>query len=169
MIERQRLPERPDTADFWEARLDSIAGFERHLSRNGCLLVKFLLHISPEEQRRRFLRRLDDPQKNWKFAIGDLTERQRWDEYAAAYQRAVAASAAPHAPWYVVPADHKWFARLVVAAVVAESLEALGLSYPIPDEARRRELEDARASLSPASRGRSDRAGKRRGGKTAAF
>jgi PPK2 family polyphosphate:nucleotide phosphotransferase len=144
---RQKLPPPLVTKRIWDERLEDIAAFERYLSRQGVLVLKFFLHLSPEEQRRRFLKRIEEPEKNWKFSADDVAERRLWDEYQDAYERAIRATAAPHAPWYVVPADNKWFTRLVVAGALAQSLEELGLHYPVVDEAARARLVAARAEL----------------------
>jgi polyphosphate kinase 2 (PPK2 family) len=108
---------------------------------------KFFLHVSKEEQRRRFLARLDDPTKNWKFSLTDVRERDRWSDYVRAYEEMLAATSTEHAPWYVVPADHKWFAHLLIARVIVETLESLGLAFPTPTPAQRRELSEARRQL----------------------
>lgn len=148
LLERQRLPDAVcQKKHFWRDRLTDIAAFERYLTRQGTVVQKFFLHVSREEQRRRFLSRLDEPDKNWKFSADDLRERARWDDYMDAYQRAIAATAAPHAPWYVVPADHKWFAHLVVVAAITEALQALDLHFPELTEAQRAMLEEARRQL----------------------
>jgi polyphosphate kinase 2 (PPK2 family) len=131
----------------FEQRLADIAATEAYLARQGTLILKFFLHVSREEQRRRFLERIEDPAKNWKFDPRDIAERARWDEYMAAYEAAIRATAAPHAPWFVVPADAKWFTRLVVAAAIGEALRGLGLAYPEPDAAQRAALDAARIAL----------------------
>jgi len=124
-----------------------IVDFEKHLHRNGTRIIKFYLHLSQEEQRKRFLERIDRPEKNWKFNAGDLHERGHWDEYQAAYQEAIAATATPDAPWYVVPADNKWFTRLVVVAAMNDALEKLDLRYPEVSPEQRAELAAARVKL----------------------
>jgi PPK2 family polyphosphate:nucleotide phosphotransferase len=133
--------------DLWEERYESIRGFEKHLARNGTVVLKFFLNVSREEQRKRFLARIDEPAKNWKFQAGDVKERARWDDYMHAYEEAIRATATKKAPWYVIPADHKWFTRLVVAAAVADALEELNVSYPKLDTAQRRGLAAARREL----------------------
>lgn len=145
--ERQKLPPRLVTKRIWDERLEDIAAFERYLSRQGVVVLKFFLHVSREEQKRRFLSRIEEPEKNWKFSAGDVAERARWDDYHDAYERAIRATAAPHAPWYVVPADNKWFTRLVVAAALAASLQDLELHYPKVTEAALAELATARKAL----------------------
>ncbi|HEU4587548.1 MAG TPA: polyphosphate kinase 2 family protein [Gemmatimonadales bacterium] len=147
LLERQRLPAGPKGKEFWEQRYESIVAFERHLVRNGTAIVKFFLHISKDEQARRFLGRLDDPAKNWKFTAADVHERESWDDYMEAYEQAIRHTAADHAPWYVVPANHKWFARLVVAAAVVDALERLDPQYPVVSATARAELERFRADL----------------------
>ncbi|MCS6931276.1 MAG: polyphosphate kinase 2 family protein [Acetobacteraceae bacterium] len=147
ILARQKLPEAVRGPRLFRQRLADIAAFESYLARQGTLILKFFLHVSREEQRRRFLERIEDPAKNWKFHAADLAERARWDDYMAAYEAAIRATAAPHAPWFVVPADAKWFTRLVVAAAIGEALRGLGLAYPEPDAAQRAELAAARAAL----------------------
>ncbi len=147
LLAAQRLPAGLVGGAVWKERFDDINAFERHLARNGTLILKFLLHVSKEEQRKRFLERLEEPDKNWKFSLSDAQERRRWDDYAAAYDAMVRHTATAFAPWYVVPADHKWFTRLVVAEVVVAALERLDLSLPRPDAKRRRDLAAARAEL----------------------
>jgi PPK2 family polyphosphate:nucleotide phosphotransferase len=147
VLARQKLPPRLVGPDLWRQRFEDIAAFERYLTRNGTVVVKFFLHMSREEQRRRFLDRLERPEKRWKFSLGDVAERRHWDRYMAAYEEMIRHTAAPHAPWYVVPADHKWFARLVVAAVVVSTLESLDLEFPAVDAAHLADLEEARRQL----------------------
>lgn len=132
---------------FWEQRYDSIRDVERHLARNGTTVVKFFLHISKAEQKRRFLERLDDPDKQWKFSVGDLTERAFWDDYQRAYEVALAATSTKHAPWYVVPADHKWIARAIVADVLATTIRDLDLAWPRPDADQAQRLAEAKRAL----------------------
>ncbi len=149
ILRAQNLPERIVQADdFWERRYESINGLERHLHRNGTRIVKFFLHLSKEEQRRRFLARIDDPDKNWKFSRADLAERALWRRYAKAYEACLAATSTRHAPWYVVPADDKPNARLVVSRIVLDALERIDPRYPRADAARRRELRAIRRLLS---------------------
>jgi PPK2 family polyphosphate:nucleotide phosphotransferase len=132
---------------IWDERLEDIAAHERYLARQGMLILKFFLHISEEEQRRRLLARIDEPAKNWKFQLGDLADRSRWDAYMAAYDAAIRATAAPHAPWFIIPADRKWLARLLVAEAVAGAMEALDLQYPKLDSAATAKLLRARDAL----------------------
>ena len=148
LLEAQNLPPGPRDDAFWQTRYDDIAGFERYLARQGIALVKIFLHISAEEQRQRLLVRVEDPDRNWKFSAGDLRERARWDDYQLAYEQAIRHTAAPHAPWFVVPADHKWYARLVVTEAIVEALETLDPHYPALDGDAEAKLEAARQELS---------------------
>jgi PPK2 family polyphosphate:nucleotide phosphotransferase len=147
VLERQKIPRKLLGKDVWEERFQDIRAFERHLVRSGTLVLKFFLHISKEEQRRRFLDRLDQPAKRWKFSMDDVNERKRWDDYMAAYQDTIRATSRPDAPWYVVPADHKWFARLVVAAAVIEAMDGLDLAFPKAGAATLKEMRKVRAAL----------------------
>jgi PPK2 family polyphosphate:nucleotide phosphotransferase len=146
-LRAQRLPPQLVRRDVWDVRLADIASFERYLAHNGTLVLKFFLNVSRREQKRRFMERLDEPEKNWKFSAADVKERGHWRAYMHAYEEAIRATATKHAPWYVVPADNKWYTRLVVAAAVVEALEGLGLHYPKLDTAQRRELAAARVAL----------------------
>lgn len=147
MLERQKLPPSLVGKDVWQQRFEDICAFERHLERSGTVVLKFFLHISKEEQRERLLARLDEPAKRWKFAIGDVAERALWDKYMAAYEDLIRNTSQPHAPWYVVPADHKWFARLVVARAMIETLERLDLQFPKIEGAALKDLQKVRAAL----------------------
>src|SRR5258708_17511294 len=135
------------TRNIWKERFTDINAYERYLFRNGIVIRKFLLNLSKKEQRKRFLKRLDEPEKNWKFSEADIAERAYWNDYMNAYQDAIQHTATPDAPWYVVPADNKWYTRLVVAAALVHALEKLHLSYPKVHAAKRKELEPARESL----------------------
>jgi PPK2 family polyphosphate:nucleotide phosphotransferase len=146
ILDRQKLPARLVSGRIWKERYQDINCFERHLARNGTAIRKFFLHVSPEEQRKRFLARLDQPEKNWKFSAADVEERQHWNEYMKAYESAIGATSTEHAPWYVIPADHKWFTRLAVADVIVEALEEIDPQYPI-STTQREELARARALL----------------------
>jgi PPK2 family polyphosphate:nucleotide phosphotransferase len=148
ILARQRIPPSLVGKDIWEERLEAIADYERHLARNGFLLLKFFLNVSRKEQKRRFLERLDEPNKHWKFSSADVRERAHWGSYMKAYEAAIRGTAREHAPWYVVPADNKWFTRLVVAAAVVEALESLGLEFPRVSDAQKEELSLARVQLS---------------------
>jgi len=146
-LEKQKLPPELVTKDIWEERYEDINNFERYLSRNGYVIRKFFLHLSNKEQKKRFLSRLDEPEKNWKFSSADARERQRWDDYMEAYDDMIRHTATQHAPWYVVPADNKWFSRLVVAAVVVAALQELDLQFPKVDAEKRKDLQVARQML----------------------
>jgi PPK2 family polyphosphate:nucleotide phosphotransferase len=147
ILGKQKLPPELVTKRIWKERYEDIASFERYLARNGVAVVKFFLHVSRKEQRKRFLERLERPEKNWKFSLADAQERQHWDAYMEAYEDAIRATAAPWAPWYVVPADTKWFTRLVVASAVIDALEKMDLAYPEVDDAKKAELAKAREAL----------------------
>ena len=147
LLERQQMPKKLVTKDIWQERFNDINNFEHYLARNGVIIRKFFLNISKEEQKRRFLKRLETPEKYWKFSASDIHERERWNDYMAAYEDMIRNTAKPHAPWYVVPADNKWFTRLVVAAAIVDALEGLELAYPKIDAAARKELDAARAEL----------------------
>ncbi|MCE9582631.1 MAG: polyphosphate kinase 2 family protein [Planctomycetes bacterium] len=146
-LARQRLPAQVVSKHIWEDRLEDIASWERYLTRNGITVVKFFLNVSRKEQKKRFLARLDDPEKNWKFSAQDCREREHWDEYMAAYEDAIRATSTEEAPWYVVPADHKWFTRLVVADAIVDRMERLGLAFPRLDATKKAELEESRKFL----------------------
>ena len=147
ILAHQHLPAAVNTEHLWRERLQDVANFEQYLARQGTAIVKVFLNVSREEQKRRLLARLETPAKNWKFASSDLKERDYWDAYMDAYEHAIGATAAPDAPWFIVPADSKWFAHLVVVEALIEALEKLDLQLPDPDEDRRRELIDARSQL----------------------
>jgi len=147
LLERRKLSEKLLAKDIWKHRFKDIRAFERHLARNGVAVLKFFLHISREEQRQRLLARLDEPDKRWKFSMGDIAERRLWDKYMAAYEDTIRATSTPEAPWYVVPADNKPFARLVVAAAMIETLEELDLQFPKIEGATLKELQKVRAAL----------------------
>ena len=147
LLGRQKLPPELVSRGIWKERLDDIAGFERYLARQGTTMLKFFLHVSRKEQKRRFLERLEQPEKNWKFSTADIGERAYWDDYMAAYEDAIRRTASLEAPWYVVPADNKWFTRIVVAAAVVEAFWKLDPAYPQVDDARKKELAAARRSL----------------------
>ncbi|HXX31503.1 MAG TPA: polyphosphate kinase 2 family protein [Myxococcaceae bacterium] len=157
LLQRQRLPARLSGKDIWEERYRDIAALESYLFRNGVAVCKFYLHLSREEQRRRFLERLEKRDKHWKFSLGDFEERQLWDRYLEAYQDAIAATASEHAPWYVVPADNKWFTRLVVAAAIIDALEGMELAFPEVPPGDRKRLEAVRTALEAEGRARRDR------------
>ncbi|HZA95305.1 MAG TPA: polyphosphate kinase 2 family protein [Burkholderiaceae bacterium] len=147
ILRAQKLPPECVGKDIFDQRLRDIAAIEDYLVRNGTTVVKFFLHVSRKEQRKRFLERIDEPSKNWKFSSADVKERAHWDEYMDAYEAAIQATATPHAPWFVVPADSKWFTRLVVVGAIVEALEKMQLKYPTIDKSQRAELELARKLL----------------------
>ena len=147
MLERERMPPSLVTKNIWNERFADINAYEHYLSRNGVVIRKFFLNLSKEEQKKRFLKRLDQPAKNWKFSATDITERERWPDYMTAYEEMIQHTATPRAPWYVVPADNKWYTRLVVSAAIIDALEQLNLHYPVVDAAKRKELKAARIAL----------------------
>jgi PPK2 family polyphosphate:nucleotide phosphotransferase len=147
LLAAEKLPAEHVGRHLWRHRFEDINAYERYLWRNGIVVRKFFLHVSRAEQKRRLLARLDDPAKNWKFSAGDLVERARWPVYRAAYADAIAATSHSHAPWYVVPADHKWFTAVVVADAIVDALEELDLSFPALTSHQRRDLRLARARL----------------------
>jgi PPK2 family polyphosphate:nucleotide phosphotransferase len=147
LLDHTSVPPERRGKKFWEHRLEDIAGFERYLCRQGTVVLKFYLHLSKAEQKRRFLARIDEPAKHWKFTSADLREREFFDEYSVAFEEAIQATAAPHAPWYIVPADNKWFAHLIVVGAMAEALEALGLTMPVLSAEEQASLKAARAKL----------------------
>ncbi len=146
-LEGQKLPPHVKTKDLWKRRYQDITSFERYLSHNGIIVLKFFLHISKEEQKQRFLARIDDPGKNWKFSLNDVRERGHWDEYMDAYEDTIRHTASKHAPWYVVPADNKWFTRLVVASAIVTNLNALDLDYPTLNQEELQALQEAKKIL----------------------
>jgi PPK2 family polyphosphate:nucleotide phosphotransferase len=147
LLERQKLPRDLVTKRIWQERFDDIAAFERYLARNGTAILKFFLHISKEEQRRRFLDRLDDPGKRWKFSMGDVAERELWNRYMEAYADMIRHTSTPEAPWYVIPADDKWFARLMVGAALIGTMEKLDLQFPKVEGAALREMMNPHKAL----------------------
>jgi PPK2 family polyphosphate:nucleotide phosphotransferase len=147
ILEGQRLPPELVTKHIWTERFEDIRAFERYATRNGIVIRKFFLHVSREEQRRRFLKRLEQPSKNWKFSVGDTKERDFWKDYMHAYEDMIQHTATPDAPWYVVPADHKWFTRLIVSAAIVDALDEMDLEFPKVDKAKRKELRAARTML----------------------
>jgi len=147
VLEHEKVPAELRSKDIWKERFQDICSFERYLSRNGTVIRKFFLNVSKKEQKRRFLARLEEPEKNWKFSTEDVREREHWDDYMQAYEDMIRNTATKHAPWYVVPADNKWFTRLVVAASIVETLDGLKLSYPEVDPQKRKELQAARKAL----------------------
>ncbi len=147
LLDRQRLPNSLTGKDIWQQRFEDICGFERHLARNGTRIMKFFLHVSKEEQRKRFLDRIDEPAKRWKFSMGDVAERKLWDKYQHAYEDLIRQTSRPEAPWFVVPADHKWFTRMVVAGALVQELQSLGLDFPKIEGKALKELQEAAKAL----------------------
>ena len=147
VLKRQRLPPSVMSKHIWDERLADIAHFEDYLTRQGVIILKFFLNVSREEQKKRFMKRLDSPEKNWKFSASDVHERKYWNDYMRSFEEAIRATASEHAPWYVVPADNKWFTRLVVAAAIVEVVEHLDLTYPKVSAEQKKELTAARAEL----------------------
>ena len=147
ILEAQHLPDAVRRKGIFNDRFEDIRGFERYLGRNGIVVRKFFLHVSKEEQKQRFLNRLQRPEKNWKFSAADLKERGHWKDYMGAYEDAIRRTATKRAPWYVIPADHKWFTRLVVAAAIIATLEELDLHFPKVDKQKKRELRSVREGL----------------------
>jgi PPK2 family polyphosphate:nucleotide phosphotransferase len=148
ILKEQKLPPRLVGKGIWDERLADIARFEDYATRQGTKILKFFLHVSRKEQKKRFMDRLDEPEKNWKFSASDVKEREFWNDYMHAFEQAIRATASKHAPWFVVPADNKWFTRLVVAAAIVDAVEDLDLAYPKLDAAKKKELAAARAALS---------------------
>ena len=135
------------TKKIWKQRFEDICNFEKYLTRNGTVIRKLFLHLSKEEQKRRFLARLDEPEKNWKFSEADVRERNCWDDYMQAYEDMIRHTSTADAPWYVIPADHKWFTHIAASSVIIDTLEELDLQFPKVDKARRKQLEAAGAAL----------------------
>jgi PPK2 family polyphosphate:nucleotide phosphotransferase len=147
MLERQRLPEELIDKKIWKRRFEMIRGFEHALAANGVLILKFFLHVSRGEQRQRFLERLDQPAKRWKFSMSDISERKLWDRYMDAYEDMIRNTSRDEAPWHVIPADNKWFARLAVASIVVDAMEGLNLKFPVMDGKELPELQKVRKAL----------------------
>jgi polyphosphate kinase 2 (PPK2 family) len=153
VLAREKLPPKLVTKNIWRERFEDISAFERYLSRNGTVILKFFLNISKEEQHKRFLDRLEEPAKNWKFSMADVAERVLWHRYMAAYQDLVRHTSTPLAPWYVVPADHKWFARVVIGSAIVSTLETLNLRFPRTDKASLQEFKQVREALQQEGKG----------------
>jgi PPK2 family polyphosphate:nucleotide phosphotransferase len=147
LLKAERLPDGLVTKHIWDERYEDINAFEEYLTRNGVVIRKFFLHVSKQEQKKRFLERLEDPKKNWKFSMADVNERGFWKDYQEAFEEMIQNTATKHAPWFVVPADNKWFTRLIVASAIIQTLDELRLSFPEVDKAKKKELEAVRASL----------------------
>jgi PPK2 family polyphosphate:nucleotide phosphotransferase len=153
ILAKQKIPTSLVTKNIWQERFEDISAFEKYLARNGTVILKFFLNVSKEEQRKRFLDRLEEPGKNWKFSLGDVEERKLWDKYQAAYQDLIRHTSARHAPWFVVPADHKWFGRVVISSAIVEALEKLNLRFPEVAKGSLDELQKVRAVLEQEGRG----------------
>jgi PPK2 family polyphosphate:nucleotide phosphotransferase len=147
LLEKQKLPPEVDHKNIWQQRFQDMRIFETYLARHGIIVLKFFLHVSKEEQRKRFMERIEKPDKNWKFSMGDVEERQHWDEYMAAYEEMIQHTSAPNAPWFCVPADHKWFTRLIVATAIIDSLRRLKPEFPKMTPEQRKDLKAARQAL----------------------
>jgi PPK2 family polyphosphate:nucleotide phosphotransferase len=147
ILAKQRIPSELVTKNIWRERFEDISAYEKYLARNGTLILKFFLNVSKDEQRKRFLDRLEEPAKNWKFSLGDIAERKLWDKYQAAYQDLIHHTSAKHAPWMVVPADHKWFARVVISSAIVSAMEKLDLRYPEVDKSDADALKKVREAL----------------------
>jgi polyphosphate kinase 2 (PPK2 family) len=147
ILAKQKIPQRLVTKDIWKERFEDISAMERYLTRNGTVILKFFLNVSKEEQRERFLERLEEPAKNWKFSMADIGERKLWAKYQAAYQDMIHHTASKQAPWIVVPADHKWFARVVIGSSIVAALDKLDLQFPKVDKADRSEFKQVREAL----------------------
>jgi PPK2 family polyphosphate:nucleotide phosphotransferase len=160
LLHAQKLPPSLVSDDIWKERFEDVRDIERYLSRNGVVIRKFFLHVSRSEQRERFLSRLHEEDKNWKFSMGDAKERNFWDDYQKAYEDMIQHTATEFAPWYVVPADHKWFTRLVVAGAIVDALQDLDLQYPAVDAHKREELRLVQAELENEANGRPPKGGK---------
>jgi PPK2 family polyphosphate:nucleotide phosphotransferase len=147
LLAGQKIPKECVTKNIWDNRFQDIRSFERYLHRNGTVVLKFFLHVSKKEQQKRFLERLDNPDKNWKFSINDAKERGFWDDYMEAYEETIKETATENSPWYVVPADNKWFTRVIVAAAIIDTLDSLKLNYPKVSDAKRKELAETKRAL----------------------
>ena len=147
ILAKQKIPPKLVTKNIWRDRFEDISAVERYLARNGTVILKFFLHISKEEQRERFLARLEEPAKNWKFEMGDVKERALWGKYQAAYQEVIRHTSTRHAPWHIVPADHKWFARVVIGSTIVSALDKLDLHFPKVDKAELSEFKQVRQAL----------------------
>jgi PPK2 family polyphosphate:nucleotide phosphotransferase len=154
ILSKEKIPPKLVTKNIWRERFEDISAFERYLSRQGTVILKFFLNVSKKEQRERFLDRLEQPSKNWKFSMNDIAERGFWARYQAVYQDIVRHTSTPHAPWFVVPADHKWFARVVIGSVIVSALDALNLRFPRVDKASLEEFAKVREALEQEGKGR---------------
>jgi PPK2 family polyphosphate:nucleotide phosphotransferase len=159
ILAKEKIPPKLITRNIWRERFEDISAFERYLARNGTVILKFFLNVSKKEQRERFLDRLDQPAKNWKFSMGDITERALWGRYQAVYQDIVRHTSTAVAPWHVVPADHKWFARVVIGSTIVSTLETLNLRFPRADKASLEEFKQVRQALESEGKGREKKKG----------
>jgi polyphosphate kinase 2 (PPK2 family) len=162
LLKAEKLPPKLITKTIWRDRFEDITAFERYLSRNGTVILKFFLNVSKEEQRRRFLDRLDEPAKNWKFSMNDITERGHWQRYQAVYQDIVRHTSTKVAPWYVVPADHKWFARVVIGSAIVAAMASLDLHFPEVGKDALKEFEAVREALEHEGKGGKNKGGKKK-------
>jgi PPK2 family polyphosphate:nucleotide phosphotransferase len=165
ILAKEKIPPALMTKNIWRERFEDISAFERYLARNGTVILKFFLNVSKGEQRKRFLDRLDEPAKNWKFSMADITERAKWNRYQAVYQDIVRHTSSAVAPWYVVPADHKWFARVVIGSAIVGALEKLNLKFPRVDAASLQEFKQVRLALENEGKGSANKAVKKTGAK----
>ncbi len=147
LIKDQRIPPGLVNKDIWDVRFREINDFEKYLYENGTIILKFFLHVSKDEQKKRFLKRIDTPEKNWKFSASDIDERKYWDKYQEAYGEAISATSKKHSPWYIIPADHKWFMRYAVSQVIVETLEGIKMSYPVLSDEQKAKLENSKQQL----------------------
>ncbi len=147
LIKDQRIPPEAINKDIWNTRYREINDFEKYLFENGTVILKFFLHVSKEEQKKRFLKRIDTPEKNWKFSASDIDERKYWDKYQQAYAEAISATSKKHSPWFIIPADHKWFMRYAVSQVIVETLEGIRMSYPVLSDEQKASLDDSKNQL----------------------
>jgi PPK2 family polyphosphate:nucleotide phosphotransferase len=163
ILAKEKLPPKLVTKNIWRERFEDISAFERYLTRQGTVILKFFLNVSRQEQRERFLDRLEQPSKNWKFSMNDITERGFWPRYQAVYQDIVRHTATPHAPWFVVPADHKWFGRVVIGSVIVAALDGLNLRFPRVDKASQQEFAKVREALENEGKGKAPKRAKASG------
>ena len=147
LIKNQKIPQELVSKNIWDERYREINDFEKYLYENGIIIIKFFLHVSKEEQKKRFLKRIDTPEKNWKFSVSDIDERKYWDKYQQAYAEAISATSKKHAPWYIIPADHKWFMRYAVSQVIVETMEDIKMSYPVLSDEQKANLESCKKQL----------------------
>jgi PPK2 family polyphosphate:nucleotide phosphotransferase len=147
LVKSQKIPAKFLNENIWKMRYDQINNFERYLYETGTFIIKFFLHVSKEEQRKRFIKRIEDPSKNWKFSEDDINERKYWDQYQKCYQEAISTTSEKHAPWYIIPADKKWFARFLISEIIVKTMKTMGLSYPQVDEIQKEKLNTIKEKL----------------------